>query len=192
LNKLIKPLPSITYLKWNYEIKFRLFKSSLPNLEAMKNRKLLYLLLFILLIGKKTLSQNVIHQSACSDPYILHQADSIKQELSKQGFLIVKEASMAMESEYEMPVIVPLTEGSWYQFVFIGDITSKLYEVRMFDWDEKQVVYQKNQWGDVDGNVISYSYIPKLSEYHMMKPVQVNSKKKNLCGYVMLLKKVKQ
>ena len=192
MNKLIKPLPSITYLKWNYEIKFRLFKSSLPNLEAMKNRKLLYLLLFILLIGKKTLSQNVIHQSACSDPYILHQADSIKQELSKQGFLIVKEASMAMESEYEMPVIVPLTEGSWYQFVFIGDITSKLYEVRMFDWDEKQVVYQKNQWGDVDGNVISYSYIPKLSEYHMMKPVQVNSKKKNLCGYVMLLKKVKQ
>ena len=158
----------------------------------MKNRKLLYLLLFILLIGKKTLSQNVIHQSACSDPYILHQADSIKQELSKQGFLIVKEASMAMESEYEMPVIVPLTEGSWYQFVFIGDITSKLYEVRMFDWDEKQVIYQKNQWGDVDGNVISYSYIPKLSEYHMMKPVQVNSKKKNLCGYVMLLKKVKQ
>ena len=47
-------------------------------------------------------------------------------------------------------------------------------------------------WGDVDGNVISYSYIPKFSEYHMMKPVQVNKKKKkNLCGYVMLLKKVK-
>jgi hypothetical protein len=192
LNNLLKPLTSITDLKWYFEQEFRLFKSSPPNLEPMKNRKLLYLLFFILLIGEKTLSQNVIHQSACADPFILHQADSIKQELSKQGFLIVKEASMAMESEYEMPVIVPLTEGSWYQFVFIGDITSKLYEVRMFDWDEKQVVYQKNQWGDVDGNVISYSYIPKLSEYHMMKPVQVNSKKKNLCGYVMLLKKVKQ
>lgn len=143
-------------------------------------------------MAKQAISQNVIHQAACADPYILHQADSIKQELAKQGFLIVKEASMAMESEYEMPVIVPLTEGSWYQFVFIGDLTSKLYEVRMFDWDEKQVVYQKKQWGDVDGNVISYSYIPRLSEYHMMKPVQVNKKKKNLCGYVMLLKKVKQ
>jgi hypothetical protein len=44
--------------------------------------------------------------------------------------------------------------------------------------------------GDVDGNVISYSYVPKLSEFHMMKPVQVNKqKKKNLCGYVMLFKK---
>ena len=148
--------------------------------------------LFSLFLTTTTVySQKVIRQSACSDPSILLQADSIKLELSKQGFIVVKEASMTMESEYEMPVIVPLTEGSWYQFVFIGDISSRLYEVRMFDWDEKQVAYQKKQWGDVDGNVISYSYIPKLSEYHMIKPVQVNKKKKNLCGYVMLLKKVK-
>ena len=75
-----------------------------------------------------------------------------------------------------MPVIVPLTQGSWYQFIFIGDYSSRLYEVRMFDWDEKQVVFQQKKWGDVDGNVISYSYIPKLSEFHMMKPVQVNKK----------------
>jgi len=99
---------------------------------------------------------------------------------------------MTMESEFEMPVIVPLTQGSWYQIVFIGDITSKLYEVRMYDWDEKQVVYQKKRWGDIDGNVISYSYIPDFSEYHMIKPVQVNSKKKDICGYIMLLKKVKR
>ncbi len=136
---------------------------------------------------------DVIRQMPCSNLSISRQADSIKQLLAREGFLIVKEASMTMESEFEMPVIVPLTQGSWYQFVFIGDITSKLYEVRMFDWNERQVVYQKKMWGDVDGNVISYSYIPQFSEYHMIKPVQVNKKKKNeLCGYVMLLKKVKQ
>ena len=136
-------------------------------------------------------AQNVIRQQACSNELIMHQADSIKNDLAKQGFIIVKEASVTMESEYEMPVIVPLTQGSWYQFVFIGDMSSKTYEVRMFDWNEKQVVYQKKMWGDVDGNVISYSYIPQFSEYHMMKPVQVNKKKKNLCGYVMLLKRIK-
>jgi hypothetical protein len=149
------------------------------------------LFISLLLLNFNVNAQDVIRQNACSSPAIMHQADSIKQELGKQGFTVVKEASMEMESEYEMPVIVPLTEGSWYQFVFIGDISSKLYEVRMFDWNEKQVVYQKKMWGDVDGNVISYSYIPKFSEYHMMKPVQVNKKKKGLCGYVMLLKKVK-
>jgi hypothetical protein len=123
---------------------------------------------------------------------IARQADSLKQSYAKEGYIMVREASMAMESEYEMPVIVPLNAGSWYQIVFIGDITSKLYEVRMFDWDERQVVYQKKMWGDVDGNIISYSYIPSFSEFHMIKPVQINKKKKkDLCGYIMLLKKIK-
>lgn len=156
----------------------------------MKNQILLTVL-FAVLLGTSTQAQDVIRQKPCTLESILHQADSVKADLEGKGFIVVKEASVTMESEYEMPIIVPLTEGSWYQFVFIGDMSSKLYEVRMYDWNEKQVVYQKKMWGDVDGNVISYSYIPQFSEYHMMKPVQINKKKKNLCGYVMLLKKTK-
>ena len=135
-------------------------------------------------------SQGVIRLKSCQDEMISKQVDSLKGQYGKDGFILLKEASISMESEFEMPVIVPLTQGSWYQFVFIGEYSSKLYEVRMFDWSEKQVVFQQKRWGDVDGNVISYSYIPKLSEFHMMKPVQVNKqKKKDLCGYVMLFKK---
>src|SRR5687767_1738442 len=135
-------------------------------------------------------TQEVIRLENCSNMSIQQQADSLKQLFSKEGYIVMKEASIKMESEYEMPVIVPLQQGSWYQFVFIGEPTSRLYEVRMFDWSEKQVVYQKKMWGDVDGNIISYSYIPRFSEFHMIKPVQVNKKKKkDLCGYVMLLKK---
>ena len=156
----------------------------------MKNLLPITIIVGFILFGLNASSQNVIRQAPCLSPGILQQADSIKLLLAKQGFMVVKEASMKMVSEFEMPVIVPLTEGSWYQFVFIGDMTSRLYEVRMYDWNEKQVVYQKKYWGDVDGNVISYSYIPKFSEFHMIKPVQVNNKKKDLCGYVMLLKKV--
>jgi hypothetical protein len=138
-------------------------------------------------------AQDVIRLQSCEDNLINHQVDSLKNMYSKDGFVLLKEASITMESEFEMPVVVPLTEGSWYQFVFIGDYSSRLYEVRMFDWNERQVVFQQKRWGDVDGNVISYSYIPKFSEFHMMKPVQVNKKKKkNLCGYVMLFKKTGQ
>ena len=157
----------------------------------MKNRLLFSGILGLILIGFSATAQDVIRQQPCMSPTILQQADSMKLLLAKQGFMVVKEASMQMVSEYEMPVIVPLTEGRWYQFVFIGDMSSKLYEVRMYDWNEKQVVYQKKYWGDVDGNVISYSYIPQFSEFHMIKPVQVNKKKKEICGYVMLLRKVK-
>src|SRR4029079_7371737 len=120
------------------------------------------------------------------------QVDSLKQLYGKQGYQVLKEASIMMESEYEMPVIVPLEERAFYQIIFIGDITSKLYELRMYDYDEKMVTYQKKMWGDIDGNIISFQYQPKFSEFHMIKPVQVNKqKKKGLCGYVMLLRKTR-
>ncbi|HEX4851942.1 MAG TPA: hypothetical protein VFV08_14100 [Puia sp.] len=136
-------------------------------------------------------AQELIRQESCdSSPYI-HQVDSIKTQFSANGFIVLREASMTMESEYEMPIVVPLSEGAMYEFIFIGDPTSRLYEVRMYDWDEKQVVYQKKMWGDIDGNIISYAYSPKFSEYHMIKPVQVNKQKKKICGYIMLLRKVK-
>ena len=147
---------------------------------------------FLLIILSANSQTDVIKIQSCSNDLIARQVDSLKRLYSDDGFVLMKEASITMESEYEMPVIVPLNQGSLYQFVFIGDYTSRLYEVRMFDWNEKQVVFKQNKWGDVDGNVISYSYQPQFSEFHMMKPVQVNKqKKKNLCGYVMMFKKVK-
>ena len=153
-------------------------------------KKPFLLIAFLITAYNISSAQEVIRVQSCSDNLITKQVDSLKTMYAKDGFVVLKEASITMQIEFEMPVIVPLNQGGWYQFVFIGDISSKLYEVRMFDWSEKQVIYQKKMWGDVDGNIISYSYTPQFSEYHMMKPVQVNkTKKKGLCGYVMLLKK---
>ena len=159
----------------------------------MKNPLKIYVLIFMLLAVKVSAKgQDVIRQVSCFDSTLKKEADSLKESFYKQGFVVVREATMMMESEYEMPVIVPLTQGSWYQIIFIGDLSSKLYELRMFDYNEKQVVYVKHYGQDKEANIISYSYIPKFTEYHMIKPVQVNKvKKKNVCGYIMMLKKVK-
>src|SRR5687768_10394081 len=145
--------------------------------------------LVLIFLTQTIVAQEVIRQQSCEGNPYQSTVDSVKEYFSAQGFSVLREASMTMESEYEMPIILPMTQGTWYQFVFIGDPTSRLYEVRMYDYNEKQVIYKKNMWGDVDGNIISYDYIPKFSEYHMIKPVQVNKGKKKLCGYVMLLKK---
>jgi hypothetical protein len=161
-------------------------------LRTIMKTPYLLILSFLLISFSANSQSNVIKVQSCSDGLISKQVDSLKKLYSDDGFILMKEASIAMESEYEMPVIIPLNQGSLYQFVFIGEYTSRLYEVRMYDWNEKQVVYKQNKWGDVDGNVISYAYQPRFSEFHMMKPVQVNKqKKKNLCGYVMMFKKVK-
>jgi hypothetical protein len=151
-------------------------------------KKLLAISFILLAISAH--AQDVIRQKSCSNLSITSQVDSLKKEFEKNGFMVLKEASMTMESEYEMPVIVPMTQGAWYHIVFIGDPSSKLHEVRMYDYDEKQVYYKK-LYGYTDGNIISYGYQPKISEWHMIKPVQVNKSKKDCCGYILLLKRVK-
>ena len=156
----------------------------------MKNH--LLILILLLTLGPLTKGQEVIRQVSCFSSTLKAQADSIKKEMADQGFIVVREASMTMESGYEMPVIVPLTQGTWYHFAFIGDLSSKLYELRMYDYNEKQVVYEKHYGDGMESNIISFSYIPKFTEYHMLKPVQVNKKKKdNICGYIIMFKKVK-
>jgi hypothetical protein len=154
--------------------------------------KFSFLLAIIISSFAAAAQEDVIRLENCMNESYKVQIDSLKLLFSNQGYEVVREASVKMESEYELPIVLPLTQGAWYQFIFIGDPTSKLYEVRMYDWNEKEVVYKKHMWGDVDGNIISYPYISQFTEYHLIKPVQVNKqKKKGLCGYVMLLKKVK-
>jgi hypothetical protein len=154
----------------------------------MKKRTFFFILALFCLFSAS--AQEVIRVQECHNDDIKRQVDSLKTFYAKGGFSVLREASITMESQYEMPVIVPLQQGTWYQFVFIGDMGSQLYEVHMYDWEEHEVAFQQKRWGDVDGNIISYSYVPKFTEYHMMKPVQVNkNKKKGLCGYVMLFKK---
>jgi hypothetical protein len=161
-----------------------------PKQTLLKNLVLILTVFIFSQVGAN--GQEVIRQVACFDSTLKKEADSLKARLYEKGFVVVREATMTMESEYEMPVVVPLNEGSWYQFVFIGDLTSKLYEIRMYDYREKQVIYQKHYGGGVESNIISYSYIPKFTEYHVIKPVQINKqKKKNVCGYIIMLKKVR-
>ena len=154
-------------------------------------KKLFTLTVFVLAMFAALLSnaQPMVQKAAFENAAIQSQADSIKELYGKMGFTVAKESGMAMESEYETPVILPLKQGTWYRIVFIGEMTSRLYEVRMFDWNEKQVFYAKKMWGDVDGNVISYDYIPQFTEYHLVKPVQINKKKKQCGGYFLIFKK---
>ena len=147
-----------------------------------------YLIGSLLLLSASAASAQ--DQDPCDNNLIQKQVDSLKNIFLKNGFMIVQEANVAMESESELPVIVPMKMGGNYQVVFIGDVHSQSYEVRMFDFNEKQVYHRKSNYSDHKDNIITYSYVPQMSEYHMIRPVQVNNKqKKNLCGYFILLKK---
>ncbi len=172
--------------------------NNITNIIFVKMTKQIFAIFIFTLIAQNCIiAQDVIRNKPCSNVSISHQIDSIKAAKTAEGFIVVREASLSMESEYEMPVIVPFNAGTWYHIVFVGDSSSKLLEIRMYDWQERQVKYMRSKNDNIkDGNgdnssVIDYRYIAEASEYHMIKPVQVNKKKKkDLCGYILLLKKI--
>ena|SRR5690349_19199916 len=153
----------------------------------MKN---LIILLLLTSASSYSFSQEVIKTQSCNDSLILQQADSIKKAVAPEGFTLLRENSITMESQYEVPVIVPLQERSLYHFVFIGDHGANQVEVRLIDSDGNMVIYEKRSRSE--SNFISFSYVPKMTLFHQFRVLQVNKKKKKgLCGYVMLFKKTK-
>jgi len=155
----------------------------------MKNLIFSALTMAAIALTGTTQAQDLIRQQTCQTQSVQHQIDSLKRYYSAHGFSLMREASMQMESQYEMPIIVPLTQGEWYSFVYVGNPESRLHEVRMYDYMEKMVIYRKNLKKDPSANVINFTYEPVASEYHIIKPVQINNKQKDLCGYVMLFKR---
>jgi hypothetical protein len=97
-----------------------------------------------LLFSHSLRAQNdVIKLQSCEGNPYQQTIDSIKKASSAQGYVLLREASVQMESEYEMPVVLPMQAGTNYQFIFIGDPSSRLYEVRMYDWNERQVYIKR-------------------------------------------------
>lgn len=146
------------------------------------------ILVFVLSSFSIAQGQDTQRPQECYHQTIQLQADSIKSLLKQDAFSPIKEASISMESGYEWPIMAPLQADIWYELIFIGDTESKLLELRMYDEQEKEVIYKKN-YGDINGNIIRISYRSKWNAWHIIRPVQINKKKKRVCGYIMLFKK---
>jgi hypothetical protein len=156
----------------------------------MNVKTLTVMFIFTMSLSLPAIAQPINIPKIEEESIMTRQADSLKGLFLHQGFEIIRETTIKMKSQYEKPIILPLQEGTWYRVIFIGDNTSKLFEIRMYDWNEKRVVYQKQRSREINGNIINYDYIPRFSEYHMIKPVQVNKKKKEVSGRMLLFKKL--
>lgn len=142
-----------------------------------------------LFLSQTIFAQPVIKQKSCTDTQISLQADSIKNVFSIDGFSVLRESFISMESGYEMPIIVPLNKGEWYHVVFIGMSGARLFEMRIYDNNDNQITYEKQLGKDDKGNIISVSFKPEMNAYYMFKVLQMQKKTKDMCGYILLMKR---
>jgi hypothetical protein len=152
-----------------------------------------FILLFSFIIVSAT-QQNIYAQlkiatGSCKDSILLFQADSIRQGLSELGFKFAAEWFISMESQYEQPIYLPLQKGLFYHIVFIGEQSSRRRELSFYDGENRKLL------GDVKGiredNVIRFGHVPQTTEYFTATLLQVNSKKKDICGHLMIFKKIR-
>ena len=121
----------------------------------------------------------------------LYQIDSLKKILvEEQGFIMVKESPVQMINNYESTIFLPLRQDNWYKFVFIGDLSSKSFQQRLFDFNEKKVITLNQKIKDTEANILQFDYIPQFSEFHALKSLQINKTKKKLTGYFLLFRKI--
>jgi hypothetical protein len=110
-------------------------------------------------------AQNAASRIGCKDATILLQATELKQNLSKQGFEVLNDAMLSMESREDFPIVARLQAGVYYQIVLIGNTRSKRLNLDLYG-PSKEVVLHKEHQPLKGTNVISFSFSPSANGDH--------------------------
>ena len=130
----------------------------------------------------------------CKDASILIQATELKQNLLQQGFVVLNDAMLSMDSREDFPVIARLQAGLYYQIVLIGNTRSKRMNLALYGPD-KELVLRKEQQPVSSSNVISFSFSPSSSGDYtfllsqtMKQELLAFKSKESVCGSFCILR----
>jgi ssRNA-specific RNase YbeY (16S rRNA maturation enzyme) len=126
----------------------------------MHNIKFLIVFLFLSLTGQ---AQKQAPRIGCKDAALLVQSTEQKESLTKQGFEVLNDAMLSMDSREEFPVVVRLQAGTYYQVVFLGNTRSKHMNLDLYDTQKEAILHKEQQPLNQTSNVISFSFTPATS-----------------------------
>jgi len=144
-------------------------------------------LLSFTFVSLHSYAQNNGPQLGCKDPYILTQAKGLKEGLQAQGFEVLNDAMLSMQTREDFPVVVRMKQGEFYQVVFVGNTRSNKMNLELFDSEHKSLLHKEQKPMQQTSNVISFSYTPETSGDYMFVLSQV-IKQKTSCGSFTILR----
>jgi hypothetical protein len=157
-------------------------------------RSLILFLVFLIGAIGALKAQSPSPRIGCKDATILMQATELKQNLLQQGFVVVNDAMLSMDSREDFPVIARLQTGLYYQIVLIGNTRSKRMNLALYGPD-KELVLRKEQQPGSSSNVISFSFSPSSSGDYtfllsqtMKQELLAFKSKESVCGSFCILR----
>jgi hypothetical protein len=142
-----------------------------------------------------TLAQRHSPMIGCKDANLLVQATELKESLVKQGFEVINDAMLSMDSREDFPVITRMQEGLFYQIVLIGNTRSKRINLDLYGPDKESLIRKEQQPLNQTSNVISFSFSPsKSGDYTFMLSQTMKQEllkfkaKETVCGSFCILR----
>ncbi|MCC6185958.1 MAG: hypothetical protein IT256_02280 [Chitinophagaceae bacterium] len=131
----------------------------------------------------------------CKDANLLVQASELKESLLKQGFEVINDAMLSMDSREDFPIVTRMQAGAFYQIVMIGNTRSKRMNLSLYGPDQQPLIQKEQQPLHQTSNVISFSFSPSLNGDHTfmlsqtMKQELLKFKgKETICGSFCILR----
>lgn len=131
----------------------------------------------------------------CKDATLAVQAQELKQSFIAQGFELINDATLSMESHDVFPIILKLDAGKFYQLIFIGNMRARKMDLELFGEQKEFVLAKSCQPYQRSINTISISFTPaKTGAYTILlsqKLKQELFKKQSnqtVCGSISVLK----
>lgn len=157
------------------------------------------LIILFIAITTTVQAQQMAPKIGCKDATILVQANELKESLIKQGFEVINDAMLSMESREDFPIVVRMQAGVFYQVAFIGNTRSKRMNLDLFAADKGLLMQKEQQPLNQTSNVISFSFTPadngdyKFILSQTMKQELMKFKGKEIvCGSFCILKLKKE
>lgn len=124
----------------------------------------------------------------CQDPVLRAQAVDIKKHYSEQGFKVLQDAMINMESMVPFPIMAQLQRGQLYEIIFVGQQAATNHRMVMYDGDNRKVdekfVFKKS--GVDVTNYIIYEFIPERTDLYLFE-FMTRLKNKEFCGSVCIV-----
>ena len=155
--------------------------------------KLKLIALLLLCICTSSIAQQRAPRIGCKDATLLVQSQDLRESLTQQGFEVLNDAMLSMDSKEDFPIVVRMQAGLFYQIVFIGNTRSKRMNLHLFDGKKKEVLSKEQQPMNQTSNVISFSYTPDISgDYTFMLSQTMKQEafksKESVCGSFTILR----
>jgi len=123
----------------------------------------------------------------CIDPVVRQQAQNIKDHYTRQGFTVMKDAMVSIESMTQYPVIVGLKQGDLYQLCYVANPSYQNMHMTLYDGNDA-IIDKKDAFKNREQpNYFIMTFSPTVTDEYLITIIQ-KLKNMTVCGNFFILK----